>query len=418
VNAQNHFEKAIELDPEYALAYVGLADSLTLQSLYGDLFVNDTFAPRQAAIDRALALDPNSGEAYTALANLRDDQGQEQASEDFYKKAIELSPNYTTAWHWYALLLDDLDRDEEALELGRKARELDPNAPILAGMLASILWDLDRREQAFEVNQQQLDKTPEFPNLYGQRVGFYINMGNLGEAMRWSKAYANLDATQSFAHVSVCNMWVQMGDVVEAEQCFDRVEESYPEASFGSRIGLHQLRGDYERSVEVMQQIAERFPFEGPQVGLGYNYLTIGAFDEARAVVEKNWPEYLGTQPVEINDENDNRTQLAGMVLYLTGDIERGNYLLDQAVAYYESQPRVGPGPVFIHGIRGERDKAIASLRRAMDEGWRGNWFRLRYPMFDHMLNEPEWVNLVTELEADIAAQRRWYEEHQDDPLL
>ncbi|NND45409.1 MAG: hypothetical protein HKN58_08800, partial [Xanthomonadales bacterium] len=69
VMAQKHFEKAIELDPEYALAYVGLADSLTLQALYGDLFVNDTFAPRQAAIDRALALDPNSGEAYTALAN-------------------------------------------------------------------------------------------------------------------------------------------------------------------------------------------------------------------------------------------------------------------------------------------------------------------------------------------------------------
>jgi len=419
VKAQAHYEKAIELDPEYALAHVGLADSLSLQVNYGDLFVTDSYAPRQAAIDRALALDPNSGEAYTSLANLRDDQDQDEVAEDFFRKAIELSPNYVTAWHWYAVMLGGEDRDEEALQRIEKARELDPVAPILAMANAGILWNLDRREEAFEINRAQLEKTPEFPNLYGQRIGFHGEMGEMGEAMRWSKAYAGLDATASFAHVSVCNMLVQLGSADEAEQCYDQVEESYPEASFGSRIILHQLRGEYEQAVEVMEQIAERFPFEGPQVGLGFNYMTIGGYDKARAIVEKNWPEYLGTEPIEVNDTNDGRTQMAGMALYATGDTERGNYLLDQALAYYQSQPRHGPGPVFIHGFRGEKQEAIAALRKAMDEGWRFGWFRVtRYHMFDHMLSEPGWVELITELEADIAEERRWYEEHQDEPVI
>jgi TolB-like protein/Flp pilus assembly protein TadD len=416
--AQAHFEKAVELDPEYVLAYVGLADSLSLQVNYGDLFMLDTFAPRQAAIDRALALNPNAGEAYTSLASLRQDQDQDEAAEGFFKKAIELSPNYVTAWHWYAVLLEELERDDEALRMIEKARELDPIAPILAMAKATILWNLDRREEAFEVNRKQLEKTPEFPNLYGQRIGWHGSQGELGEAMRWSKAYAGLDATASGAHVSLCFMLVQLGDEAEAERCYDRVEESYPEASFGSRISLHQLRGDLDKSLEVMQQIAQQFPFEGPQVGLGFNHLSNNQFDEARTIVEKNWPELAGTEPIMVDDQNDNRVQMAGMALLATGDEERGNYLLDQALVYYQSQPRQGAGPVFIHGFRGNKDKAIAALRKAMDEGWRFNWYRLRYPVFDYLLNEPEWVNLVTEMEADIARQRRWFEEHQHEPLL
>jgi TolB-like protein len=418
VRAQAHFEKAIELDPDYALAHVGLADSLSLQVSYGDLFVTDSYIPRQAAIDRALALNPNSGEAYTSLANLRQDQDQDEAAENFFKKAIELSPNYVTAWHWYSILVNDLDRDEEALQYMIRARELDPNAPILAMATASILWDLERRDEALELNQQQLAKTPEFPNLYGQQVGFHISRGNLGEALRWSQAYAGLDATSSAAFVSVCNMRVQLGYDEEAERCYDRVEESHPEASFGSRIMLHQLRGDNAKSLEVMQAIAERFPFEGPQVGLGFNYMSNGDFEAARAVVENNWPELMGEEPVVVDDQNDGRVQMAGMALFATGDTDRGNYLLDLALAYYQSQPRHGPGPVFIAAARGEKEKAIAALRKAMEEGWRANWFRLRYRMFDWLLNEPEWVELITELEADIARQRRWYEEHQNDPVI
>ena len=422
--AQAHFEKAIELDPDYALAYVGLADTISLQANYGDLFVTDTYAPRQAALDRALSIDPNSGEAYTSLANLREDQNQDEAAEKFYKKATEQSPNYVTAWHWYANFLEGLDRHEEALSLTYKAVELDPNAPILSTLLSGVLWNMGRAEEAFEVARRQLKKTPEFPNTYSQMASMFFQLGRLGEAAQWSKAGAELDATSSGAPVALCNIQVQLGAIEESRACYDRVEESYPEAAFGARIMLHQLTGDYPAALETMRAIAEQFPFEGAQVWLGYNLETSGLFEEALGVVEKNWPELLGEEPVIIDDDNDNRVTMAAHALLVTGNKQRANYLFDQVLDYYSGMNRTGAGEtsgtrdVFIHAMRGDKQKAIVALREAIDAGWRGFWFRLRYPLFDPLLEEPEWIELMTRLEADIARQRQWFENHKDDPLF
>lgn len=416
--AQAHYEKAIELDPEYALAYVGLADALSLQVSYGDLYMLDSYAPRQDALDKALALNPGSGEAYTSLANLRHDQDKDEVAETLFLKAIELSPNYATAWHWYSILLDELDRTEEALEMIDRAIELDPNAPILGMAKGTILWELDRREEAIAFNLLQLEKSPDLPNLYAQRSRFLGSLGRLGESMLWMKAYANLDATASVSAVGVCNMWVQLGDAEEAERCYDAAEEAYPEASFGSRIELHQLRGDFEAALDLSRQIAERYPFDGPRAGLGYNYLSAGQAEAARDLAAEYWPELVGDEPVVIDDTNSWQVGLAGQALWLTGEQERGNYLIDELLAWQESQPPPRVGPIFLHAVRQDTERATAALRMAMDEGWRFGWFRLRYRLFDPLLASPEWVDLVTEMEADIAQQRRWYEENQDQPVL
>jgi tetratricopeptide (TPR) repeat protein len=144
--AQAHFEKAIELDSDYALAYVGLADSLHLQVPFADLKREDSFAPRQAAIDRALALDPFLGEAYTSLASLRVDQlsytasgfvacchdwddAKHKEAVEYFLKGIELSPNYAIAYERYGSALSrhgNESDNEEALPYLRKAIELDP----------------------------------------------------------------------------------------------------------------------------------------------------------------------------------------------------------------------------------------------------------------------------------------------------
>ncbi len=418
LRAQTHFEKAIELDPEYTLAYVGLADTLSLQVNYGELYVLDSYAPRQAALDKALALNANSGEAYTSLANLRQDQDKDDAAETLYQKAIELNPNYATAWHWYAVLLQELDRNEESLEKLDRALELDPNAPILGMNKAAALWSVQRREEAYAMNLRQLELTPELPNLYMQRAGFLGSEGRLGEAMLWVRAYAGLDATAADAAVQVCNMWTHLGDADEAERCYDAAEEAFPEASFGARMNLHSLRGDREKALELMHEIAKRYPFDGPKVGLGFNYMNVGDFEAARAIVDEHFSALAGNDPVEVTDQNDNRVGMAAQALWFTGERERANYLMDQLLAWHETQPPPRVGPIFIHATRGDAPAAIKALRTAMDNGWRFNWFWLRGPVLNGMLESPEWVDALTELEADIARQRRWYEEHQDQPVL
>ena len=125
--AVDYFQQAIELDPGFALAYVGLAEGYGNQIFFGGLAREEGLAKVQAAADKALALDDQLGEAYNSLAGIKEERGDYGGAEAMYRRALELNPNYATAYYWYGYLLRMyLGRFEEALALQRKAAELDP----------------------------------------------------------------------------------------------------------------------------------------------------------------------------------------------------------------------------------------------------------------------------------------------------
>jgi TolB-like protein len=131
--AVNDFNRAIELDPGFALAYVGLADSHLLQVLYSGLPQDEMTEKAQVVTDKALALDDRLAEAYTSLGLIEHYRSDYEASEAAFKRALELNPNYATAYHWYGLMLvGSLGRRDEGLELIKKAAKLDPRSPIIA----------------------------------------------------------------------------------------------------------------------------------------------------------------------------------------------------------------------------------------------------------------------------------------------
>ncbi|HUE84083.1 MAG TPA: tetratricopeptide repeat protein [Pyrinomonadaceae bacterium] len=122
-----HFQKAIELDPTYALAYAGLADSYNMLSYYGNTPPGQNFPQARAAASRALELDDTLAEAHASMAYVKmvfewDWTGAEAA----FKKAIELNPNYMTAHLWYAEYLRMMGRHEESIARGELSLSLDP----------------------------------------------------------------------------------------------------------------------------------------------------------------------------------------------------------------------------------------------------------------------------------------------------
>jgi len=125
--AVEYFNQAITLDPGFALAYTGLADSYALLPFYSGTESAENFTKAKIAATRALEIDDTLAEAHATLANISmwhrwDWAGAERA----FKRAIELNPNYPTAHHWYALCLSFLARHQEALAEIRRAHELDP----------------------------------------------------------------------------------------------------------------------------------------------------------------------------------------------------------------------------------------------------------------------------------------------------
>ena len=423
-SARTHFENAIEFDPNYSLAYVGLADSLDLLSTYGDVDRQALMEPRQRAVDTALSLDPNSGEAYTSLAGLRTDQAKDDEAEQYYLKAIELNPNYVTAHHWYSFLLNRRGRFEEALMQVQKAIELNPMAPILTSQYARVLWNLGRVEAANAALMEGVRRNPRFPNHYTTMAANLRELGLLGESMQWLIANRKLDSTQAFGLIVLCKRYLDFDYEQEAANCFDEADATYPEASVGSRVELWQFRFRFPEALEEARRLAQRFPNPFAEISLGWNHINNRQFEETLAIARKNRPHYFDGSEISLQSQDDlNYAAMSGYALYSTGKTEPGNALLDQALAYMNTIHRVrGEGyselDVTIHVLRGEKTAAITALRDAIDSGWRDNWWRLRYPFYEVMLDEPEWVAMVKELQTDVRGQRQWYEEHKDDPLF
>jgi tetratricopeptide (TPR) repeat protein len=166
--AMEQFQLAIDLDPEYALAYVGLADCYNLLSLYGIMRSSEAYPKARQAALRAIELDDSLGEAHSSLAYVisRYDWDQAAAEQEF-RRAIELNPNYATAHFWYAENLMVQGRFDEAIDEVNLALELDPVSLIINSYLSMLYLYKGEPEKAL----QQVNKTIEMgPNFTHARL--------------------------------------------------------------------------------------------------------------------------------------------------------------------------------------------------------------------------------------------------------
>jgi TolB-like protein len=122
-----HFEQALAIDPNFALAYSGLSDSEALLSVYQGANPKDVMPKAKDAALKALALDPDLAEGHASLGQVLQTYDYDFAgAEREFKRAIELNPNYATAHQWYAELLTQLGRFDDAFASIERARALDP----------------------------------------------------------------------------------------------------------------------------------------------------------------------------------------------------------------------------------------------------------------------------------------------------
>jgi serine/threonine protein kinase/Tfp pilus assembly protein PilF len=157
------FNKAIEIDPNYALAYAGLADSYNLIASYSSSPPSEAFPKARSAAARALSLDNMLAEAHTSLAFvlLGYDWAFAEAEKEF-KLAVALNPGYATAHLWYSLFLVAMGRHQEALQEMEKALELDPLSLPINANLGWLLYLGRRYDEALKQLKKTLEMEPNF----------------------------------------------------------------------------------------------------------------------------------------------------------------------------------------------------------------------------------------------------------------
>jgi tetratricopeptide (TPR) repeat protein len=161
--AIEYFEQAITVDPNYALAYAGLADAYALLSPYLAAPPREVMPKAREAAQKALALDDQLVEAHAALGLILNTYDYDFAgAEREFKRAIELNPNYATAHQFYGELLMYLDRREEAETEFRRALELDPLSLIINRQYGeSLLY-----ARKYEASIAQFKKTLDFDSNF------------------------------------------------------------------------------------------------------------------------------------------------------------------------------------------------------------------------------------------------------------
>jgi TolB-like protein/Flp pilus assembly protein TadD len=262
----DYFNQAIAADPNYALAYAGVADAYVVLPGYTAETPRECYLKAEEAAKKALELDDTLADAHASLAYalcLYDFDFSQAAKE--FQRAIELNPNYATAHHWYSAYLDDVGRLDDSLTEIKRALELDPLSLIINTDLGSTYYDARRYDEAIEQLRKTLEMDPNFYSAHMRLGRALAAKGALGAAIgEYQKARALND--NPFVLGLLGHAYASSGNKTEALKIVDQLKELskkryVPAYSFALvYLGL----GDKE---EALRWLEKSYQDRGPALG-------------------------------------------------------------------------------------------------------------------------------------------------------
>jgi serine/threonine protein kinase/tetratricopeptide (TPR) repeat protein len=195
--AIQHYEAAIGLDPNYSLAYSGLANSYSLLGAYRILKPEEAFPKAKSAALKAIQLDGNSAEGYASLALVSWLYDWDWAAADqAFRRSIELNPGYVTAHHWYGLYLGEMGRFEEALASEQRALDKDPLSVYVNADLGRVYFYARRYEESLVQYRKTTEMGPNFGAFYAEIGQLYEQTGMLDKYI--TEAHPDLKEAREF----------------------------------------------------------------------------------------------------------------------------------------------------------------------------------------------------------------------------
>ncbi len=261
VRAAEHFEKAIQLDPEYAPAYAGLADSYFVigHNGFGDPLTNLRKARTFAR--KALELDENLPEAHVALGVvfLFNDYDWAKA-EDESKRAIELNPSCASGHHRYFHLLTSQERLDEAYDEIKKALELDPLSPMINANLADRFIFRKEYDLAERQIKSVLEMYPNFWYAHWILMWVYLRTSRPEDASQEAMAISRLSKDASEGKMALAWVYAETGKVAEAKDLVSELERMKAGGEYIRSVllaGLSVLIGDVDNGFKWLERAYE-----------------------------------------------------------------------------------------------------------------------------------------------------------------
>jgi len=262
--AIDYFNQAIAKDPNYALAYVGLADSYLLLSSYAAVSPAESLPPARSALKKALELDDSLAEAHASFGLLTTLELDLHRALDELKRAVELKPNYATAHHWLALAHLTLAQFDSAISEAKRAIELDPLSLVINADTSWIYFSARRYDEAEAQVRKTLEIGPQF----------FLAHYYLGEVLQFK------------AHLSEA--------IAEFQKAFELNNDPYSLAMLGQAYARNGQRDEAQKILARLNEEAKShyvapYALALVQIGLGDKDRAIEELDHAYREQETNY---------------------------------------------------------------------------------------------------------------------------------
>jgi len=255
--AIGYFQQAIEKDPNYALAYAGVADCYVLLGWNSYLPPKDAFPKGKAAAMSALEIAPDLGEAHTALAAvlwLHDWQWSETQKE--FRRSLELNPCYPTANHYYAECLMTMGRNAEALTGMEKSLELDPLSLIINVAIGWAHYHARKYDEAVAQLLRTVELDPNYPMTYWILGLIYRETERYDLAISAGEKSVNLSGGSPLMRAALAQTFATTGAAQEAIQVLDDLQKLAKERYVAPHFfaGIYVGLGKHDRAIEYLEK--------------------------------------------------------------------------------------------------------------------------------------------------------------------
>jgi TolB-like protein/Flp pilus assembly protein TadD len=413
------FAEALEHDAQFAPAYAAMADSWLLLSLYGNVTTLKATEKAQDMIDKALALDPESAEAFAALGLARWQIGQMDAAESALRHATELNEDYIPAQLWLAGVLGELGRFPEEHLVLKNAMARDPLNELLVINYSANLSIRGDWETGRALLQDLLELRPDSTMLLRSLAKMELNNGNLVEGWKLAHRAYQLEPENPEEIATLASTWVLLGDAEEAEHLLlDGLQRSPQNANLlASRWLTLMVSHRYEEAEAMVRELKQQFGDDLPEAqARDFNY-QLGMI----ALVRSDYPEARQLLMSALGEEeqfayrNHDVTvvTLASLASELAGDHDQARELLEDAERKIKrgrlngvDDPGIYYNEAVLLAMRSDPAKALEKLRAAYEHGFREQWVLEIDERLAPLHDQPEFINLRQQIRDDLARAR------------
>ena len=219
---------ATEKDPNFALAYAGLADCYAVSYYYVGGRPQATMSLAKTYAPKAIELDPTLAEPHATLgfaAWLLD--WDKAAAEKEFLRAFELNPNYPTAHHWYSRYLRGIGRLDEAFREIKRAEELDPLSLVIINNVAEMYVDRGDLNSATRECRRMIDLDPNFWAAHQTLGILLVKQGRYDEALAEAQKSAQFSTRGNASLALLGHVYARMGQRNEADAVIKELEKRY-----------------------------------------------------------------------------------------------------------------------------------------------------------------------------------------------